>query len=89
MVYETMRNPVDKICFMELTHHLGNDSQLCSCCLTTVLLGNAGGNQAHEMYKAWCAIEKMPSFALNYALLGFLRNYGVRSRSDSFLLPLN
>lgn len=43
---------------MELTQHLGNDSQLCSCRLTAVLLSNAGGNQGLEMYRTWSAIVK-------------------------------
>lgn len=68
---------------MELTQHLGNDSQLCSCRLTAVLLSNAGGNQGLEMYRTWSAIVKDLVFALNYTLLGFLGNYGADSGSDS------
>jgi len=43
---------------MELKQHLGNDSQLCSCHLTAVLLSTAVGNQGLEMYKARSAAVK-------------------------------
>lgn len=43
---------------MELTEHVGNYSQLCSCHLAAVLLSNAVGSQGLEIYKTWSAIVK-------------------------------
>lgn len=43
---------------MELAQHLENDSQLCSCYLTAVVLRNAVGSQDLQTYKTWSAIVK-------------------------------
>lgn len=89
MACETIRDGAVKACFMELTQHLGNESQLCSCHLTALLLSNAAGNQGLEMYKTCSAIVKGLVFALNYTLLGFLGDYAAYSGFDSFSLTLN
>lgn len=87
-VLEIIRDRAVKTCFMELAQHLENDSQLCSCCLTALMLLNAVGSQALQPYRTWSAIVKCLVLHC-YILLGFLHNSWGYSEFDSLLLTLN